>query len=127
MKIAFFSVTGQTRRFIYKIHKVLPTIESMEIIPDDPYVEIEEPFVLIVPTYERATTDPVWQFMNWAGNSTFCRGVIGGGNRNFAGLFIYTAKDLSKDFDIPVVYGFEFNGTAEDVEFVRNWVKENES
>jgi protein involved in ribonucleotide reduction len=126
MKIAFFSVTGQTRRFIRRIHEVLPDTESVEIVPDAPDIEMDEPFVLIVPTYERATTDPVWQFMSWAGNATFCRGIIGGGNRNFAGLFIYTAKDLSEDFATPVLYGFEFNGTHEDVAFVKHWVEDHQ-
>ena len=127
MKIAYFSLTGQTRRFVKKIHEVLPDVPSAEILADAPDMEMGEPFILIVPTYERNVTDPVWQFMNWAGNSSFCRGIMGGGNRNFAGLFIYTAKDLSADFDVPVLYGFEFNGTHEDVDFVKEWMEKNES
>jgi len=121
VKIAYFSVTGQTRRFIKKIG-----LPAVEILPDDPQIEMEAPFILIVPTYERAVTDPVWEFMNWAGNFSYCRGIIGGGNRNFAGLFIYTAKDLAEDFDVPVLYSFEFNGTVKDVEFVKKWIVNNE-
>lgn len=121
MKIAYFSVTGQTRRFINKIG-----LPAVEIIPDDPLIEMEAPFILIVPTYEREVTDPVWEFMNWAGNSTYCRGILGGGNRNFASLFIYTAKDLSADFKIPVIYGFEFSGTSKDVDWVKNWIEDFE-
>ncbi|MFV0556154.1 MAG: ribonucleotide reductase stimulatory protein [Lactovum sp.] len=121
MKIAYFSVTGQTRRFIDKI-----SLPAVEILPDDPMIEMEGPFILIVPTYERAVTDPVWEFMNWAGNSTYCRGIVGGGNRNFAGLFIYTANDLAIDFNSEVLYGFEFNGTDKDVAWVKNWIQEFE-
>ncbi|MDR0298360.1 MAG: class Ib ribonucleoside-diphosphate reductase assembly flavoprotein NrdI [Streptococcaceae bacterium] len=124
MKLVFFSVTGNTRRFVEKVG--LSADKVVEITADNPEIELTEPFVLIVPCYERATTNPVWEFMNWAGNSQACRGLIGGGNRNFAGLFIYTAKDLAADFMVPLLYGFEFSGMPNDHAWVRNWIETHE-
>lgn len=48
MKIVYFSVTGQTRRFIKKLD-----LAACEIEPANPFFEINEPFVLVVPTYDQ--------------------------------------------------------------------------
>ena len=37
MKIAFFSVTGQTRRFVKKLG---PDVDAFEITPVDPLIEV---------------------------------------------------------------------------------------
>ena len=47
--------------------------------------------------------------------SKHCLGIIGTGNRNFAGIYIFTAKELSAKYQIPLLYDFEFNGTPADV------------
>ena len=48
-------------------------------------------------------------------NYKHCLGIIGTGNRNFAGIYIFTAKELSAKYQIPLLYDFEFNGTPADV------------
>lgn len=45
MKLAYFSVTGQTRRFVSKTD-----LPNVEITPDDD-LEMDEPFLLITPSY----------------------------------------------------------------------------
>ena len=55
------------------------------------------------------------EFLEWADNAKLCKGFFGGGNRNFAQLFCVTVKELSAEFDIPVLHGFEFQGSAYDV------------
>ncbi|MDR0921808.1 MAG: class Ib ribonucleoside-diphosphate reductase assembly flavoprotein NrdI [Lactobacillales bacterium] len=122
MKLVYFSLTGQTRRFVKKIG-----MESVEITPTNPFLTVDEPYLLIVPTYEREITEPVNDFLEYETNLKQCKGVIGGGNRNFADLFIYTAKDICRDYDLPLLYAFEFNGTMEDVEFMKKVVSELES
>ncbi|MEE0004748.1 MAG: class Ib ribonucleoside-diphosphate reductase assembly flavoprotein NrdI, partial [Ligilactobacillus ruminis] len=47
MKIVYFSVTGQTKRFAAK----LASYETLEIDPTAE-MEMKEPYVLVVPTYE---------------------------------------------------------------------------
>ncbi|MDR0199910.1 MAG: class Ib ribonucleoside-diphosphate reductase assembly flavoprotein NrdI [Streptococcaceae bacterium] len=125
MKIVYFSVTGNTRKYVGKIQEWYK-VDALEITAEDPEFAVDEDFLLIVPCYERNTTNPVWEFMSFAGNSQHCQGVIGGGNRNFAGLFIYTAKDIRDDFGVPLLWGFEFAGMPNDVEFVVKWLKEHE-
>jgi ribonucleoside-diphosphate reductase 2, operon protein nrdI len=120
MKIVYFSVTGQTRRFIKKLN-----IPAYEIIR--PIFEIREPFVLVIPTYDIEITKVVNDFMNYKDNREFCKGVAGGGNRNFADVFVFTAKDIAKNYDVPLLYSFEFSGTEEDVKNFKKVVMQIES
>ncbi|GKS80751.1 ribonucleotide reductase assembly protein NrdI [Ligilactobacillus pabuli] len=120
MKIVYFSVTGQTRRFIKKLN----LNDTYEIDPIDPEFEVGEPFVLVVPTYEKEITEPVTDFLYFSTNREMLQGVAGTGNRNFAELFIFTAKDLAAEFNVPLLYAFEFNGTSKDVTNFEKAVKE---
>lgn len=120
MKIVYFSVTGQTRRFIKKLN----LNDTYEIDPIDPEFEVGEPFVLVVPTYEKEITEPVTDFLCFSTNREMLQGVAGTGNRNFAELFIFTAKDLAAEFNVPLLYAFEFNGTSKDVTNFEKAVKE---
>ncbi|MBA1394411.1 hypothetical protein EQ500_11150, partial [Lactobacillus sp. XV13L] len=54
-------------------------------------------------------------------------GVAGGGNRNFNELYIHTAKDIAQGLQVPVIFDFEFNGTANDVKNFQKVVEELES
>ena len=128
MKIVYFSLTGQTRRFVNKLQNV----EAVEITADAPDVELTEPFLLITPSYAEETptvshsqdvVDPVFEFMDWGLNAAFCRGIIGTGNKNFAGIYIFTAKELSAKHQIPILYDFEFNGTPSDVAYVEKRIQ----
>ncbi len=123
MKIVYFSVTGQTRRFVKK----LAAADVYEIDPIDPEIEVGEPFVLIVPTYEKGITEPVTDFLYSGNNRADLKAVAGSGNRNFAELFVFTAKDISRDFSVPLIYAFEFNGTIKDVANFEKEVKKIES
>ncbi|WP_374286045.1 class Ib ribonucleoside-diphosphate reductase assembly flavoprotein NrdI [Lactococcus sp.] len=128
MKVVYFSLTGQTRHFINK----LDNVTAIEITADAPDIELTEPFLLITPSYAEETptarssqdvVDPVFEFMDWGLNAAFCQGIIGTGNKNFAGIYIYTAKELSAKYQIPILYDFEFNGTPTDVAFVENIIQ----
>ena len=123
MKIVYFSVTGQTRRFIKK----LAIDDTYEIDPTTDFKELNEPFVLITPTYEENITEPVRDFLDYGSNASNLKGIVGTGNRNFAQLFIFTARDLSRDYNVPIIYAFEFNGTPKDVSNFKKAVKKLES
>ncbi|OTN89499.1 nrdI protein [Enterococcus sp. 7E2_DIV0204] len=122
MKIVYFTVTGQTRRFIKKLD-----LAAYEIEPADPFFEINEPFVLVVPTYDQEITEVVNDFLDYKSNQKQLRGVAGSGNLNFAELFVYTAKDIAREYKVPMVFAFEFSGTNEDVESFKKVVSELES
>lgn len=101
--------------------------DTYEIDPIDPEIEVGEPFVLIVPTYEKDITEPVTDFLYYGNNQELLQGVAGTGNRNFAELFVFTAKDIAMEFNVPLLYTFEFNGTTKDVTNFEKAVKEIES
>lgn len=122
MKLVYFSVTGQTRRFIKKVD-----LPAYEIDPMNPYHELNEPYLLVVPTYDVDVTEVVNDFIEYKSNQQNLVAVAGGGNRNFADLFIFTAKDIARDYNIPLVFSFEFNGTPEDVENFKKVVSDLES
>ncbi|EOI00189.1 nrdI protein [Enterococcus haemoperoxidus ATCC BAA-382] len=122
MKIVYFSVTGQTRRFIKKLD-----LAAYEIEPANPFFEINEPFVLVVPTYDQEITEVVNDFLDFKSNRKNLQGVAGGGNLNFAELYVYTAKDIARDYNVPMLFAFEFSGTNEDVESFKKVVNELES
>lgn len=114
MKVVFFSVTGNVRRFVKNLE-----LPSLEITQTNPFIEMDEEFVFIAPAYEPEVTDIAWDFMETGKNKEFCRGVIGSGNVNFDSLYLYTAIDLAKDFDVPMLDGFEYFGTKKDIERVK--------
>lgn len=122
MKLIYFSVTGQTRRFIKKLD-----LPAYEIEPANPFFKADEPFVLVVPTYDIEITEFINDFLDYEDNKQYLKGVAGGGNRNFADLFIFTAKDIARDYGVPLLFAFEFNGTKEDVENFKKVVSELES
>ncbi|MEG0255399.1 MAG: class Ib ribonucleoside-diphosphate reductase assembly flavoprotein NrdI [Vagococcus sp.] len=122
MKLVFFSLTGQTRRFIKKLG-----LPAHEIDPNNPFYEMNEPYILIVPTYDAEVTEVVNDFIEYKTNQENMLGVAGGGNRNFADLFIFTAKDIARDYNVPLLFSFEFNGTEEDVKNFRKVVSDLES
>ena len=51
MKLVYFSLTGQTRRFIEKLTFKFRE-SAIEITPDEPDIEMTEPFLLITPSYD---------------------------------------------------------------------------
>ncbi|WP_438762669.1 class Ib ribonucleoside-diphosphate reductase assembly flavoprotein NrdI [Enterococcus sp. AZ194] len=122
MKIVFFSMTGQTRRFVKKLD-----LPAYEIEPANPFFEIKEPFVLAVPTYDQEIMDVVYDFLDHQDNSLLLRGIIGSGNRNFAELFVYAAKQLAENYQVPLLHALEFSGTSEDVDIIKKVVNELES
>lgn len=114
MTIVFFSLTGNVRRFVQKLG--LPAIE---LKPENPFIEMTESFLFIIPSYEREITDIAWDFMESENNQKHCKGIIGSGNLNFDTMYLYSAKDLAKEFNLPLLYGFEYFGTSKDIQHVK--------
>lgn len=111
MLVIYISLTGQTRKFVKKLG-----LESMELKPDQPLFEVNQPYIVIAPTYDRQVTDILWEFIELGHNQAYLRGVAGGGNLNFNDLYCFTAKDLSRDFKVPILHMFEFQGRQQDVD-----------
>ncbi len=114
--VVYYSLTGQTRRFVNK----LDGVEKYELSADKEAIAMSDPFIMVIPSYESHVYGDVIEtaeeFLEYGDNAKLCKGLFGGGNRNFAQLFGITAKELSEEFDIPFLHGFEFQGSAYDVE-----------
>ena len=115
MKIVYITLTGQTRKFVNKLD-----METIELSPIDPFIEINEPFIIVAPTSEKEATEILWEFLDTGENKRYVQGVAGGGNRNFNELFVFTAKDLARDYDVPLLHAFEFQGSPKDVKALKD-------
>ncbi|MGO4937713.1 ribonucleotide reductase stimulatory protein [Fundicoccus sp. Sow4_H7] len=117
MLLVYMSLTGQTRKFIDKFDW-----PSLELTPDNAFTEIHEPYVIVAPTYEREVTDILFDFIETGNNASYLQGVAGGGNRNFNTLFCFTAKDIAEEFNVPLLHVFEFQGSDNDVNIMKEQV-----
>ncbi|NVY97165.1 class Ib ribonucleoside-diphosphate reductase assembly flavoprotein NrdI [Lactobacillus sp. DCY120] len=121
-QLAFYSITGQTRRFIEKVQR-----PAYEITDSNPFYEMGVPYILVVPAYDDDMMDAVIDFLGYQTNTQNLIGVAGGGNRNFNKLYIHTAKDIAHGLNVPVIFDFEFNGTPSDVQNFQKVVDQIES
>ena len=122
--VYFSSVSENTHRFVEKLG-----IPAMRI-PLHGRIEVDRPYVLVLPTYGggRATPDindggyvpkQVIAFLNNKRNRALLRGVIAAGNTNFGAEFCYAGEVVSRKCGVPYLYRFELMGTDEDVQAVR--------
>ena len=125
--VYFSSVSENTHRFVQKLQ--LPAIR----IPLHGRIEVDHPYVLVLPTYGGGrgtpnTTDDaaggyvpkqVIAFLNNEHNRSLLRGVIAAGNTNFGAEFCYAGDVVARKCAVPYLYRFELMGTDEDVQAVR--------
>ena len=122
--VYFSSVSENTHRFVQKLG--VPATR----IPLHGRIEVEEPYVLVLPTYGggRATPDindggyvpkQVIVFLNDEHNRSLLRGVIAAGNTNFGAEFGYAGNVIAGKCGVPYLYRFELMGTDADVAAVR--------
>ena len=78
------------------------------------------PYVLMCPTYDQPrggfTPKPVQQFLEE--HAHLMVGVLGLGNRNFGEKYCQAAHDISKQFNVPVLWRIEIMGSQEDLTVV---------
>jgi protein involved in ribonucleotide reduction len=122
--VYFSSVSENTHRFVQKLG--VPATR----IPLHGRIEVDEPYVLILPTYGGGRPTPdindggyvpkqVIAFLNNEHNRSLIRGVIAAGN-NFGTEFAYAGNVVSRKCGVPYLYRFELMGTPDDVEAVRS-------
>ena len=115
--VYFSSTSGNTARFIEKLG--LPA-RRIPLLPTDPRIEVDEPFVLVTPTYgagpnRGAVPKQVIRFLNDEHNRGLLRGVISAGNTNFGEHFCVAGDIISRKCTVPHLYRLELFGTPEDV------------
>ncbi|WP_067862382.1 class Ib ribonucleoside-diphosphate reductase assembly flavoprotein NrdI [Nocardia shimofusensis] len=130
--VYFSSASENTHRFVEKLG--LPATRIPLHTTDS--LRVEEPYVLIVPTYgggrhvlgeagghtrpdKEFVPRQVAKFLNDPHNRSLLRGVIAAGNTNFGDTYCYAGDVISRKCGVPYLYRFELMGTARDVERVR--------
>jgi protein involved in ribonucleotide reduction len=133
MKLLYISISGNTRAFIRRLMDYAqqqtesPVEWHVKEIDDNSIFEEEnEPFVVFVPTYleggngvengdQEILTETMREYIDFANNAQFCRGVIGSGNKNFNYQYCLTAKQYAEQFQVPFLADFELRGTTQDI------------
>ncbi|WP_404442837.1 class Ib ribonucleoside-diphosphate reductase assembly flavoprotein NrdI [Microbacterium marinum] len=119
--VFFSSVSGNTARFVEKLGMPARRIPLHSTAPP---LHIDEPFVLITPTYgggqgrgeeKGAVPKQVIRFLNDEDNRKNLRGVISAGNSNFGDAFCVAGDIISRKCHVPHLYRLEVFGTPEDV------------
>ncbi|BBX72726.1 class Ib ribonucleoside-diphosphate reductase assembly flavoprotein NrdI [Mycobacterium shinjukuense] len=122
--VYFSSVSENTHRFVQKLG--IPATR----IPLHGRIEVDQPYVLLLPTYGGGRVNPdlnsgryvpkqVIAFLNNEHNRALLRGVIAAGNTNFGAEFCYAGDVVARKCGVPYLYRFEMMGTADDVAAVR--------
>lgn len=111
MLVVYISLTGNTRRFVEKLD-----MKSLELNHTDPFVEVNEDYVVILPTYSDTVTEIMSNFIDYKDNRKYLKGIVGGGEKNFGRYYIFSAKDLAKIHNAPLIFDFEKSGNDTDVE-----------
>lgn len=130
--VYFSSATENTKRFVEKLG--LPS-QRIPLRRNDPELNVDEPYVLICPTYgggvsvtggnSRPVPGQVIRFLNNEGNRSLIRGVIAAGNSNFGADYCLAGKVIADKCKVPYLYRFELMGSAEDVAHVRRQLVQN--
>lgn len=119
--VYFSSATENTHRFVQKLG--LPA-ERIPLRPHEPFLTVDEEYVLVVPTYgggsgRGAVPKQVIRFLNDPHNRSLIRGVIAAGNMNFGEAYCLAGDVVAAKCKVPLLYRFELLGTTEDVQRVR--------
>jgi protein involved in ribonucleotide reduction len=119
--VYFSSATNTTHRFVEKLGM---SAHRIPLRPADPFLRVDEEYVLVVPTYgggngRGAVPKQVIRFLNDEHNRSFIRGVIAAGNLNFGAAYCLAGEIIAAKCQVPYLYRFELLGTTEDVTRVR--------
>ncbi|MDF5820524.1 class Ib ribonucleoside-diphosphate reductase assembly flavoprotein NrdI [Corynebacterium felinum] len=120
--VFFSSVSENTKRFVDKLG--FPAIRIPLRPSQEGMLYVNQPYVLIVPTYgggnpKAAIPKQVRAFLNVPENRALLRGVITSGNTNFGEAYCTAGPMIAHKCGVPELYKFELLGTQRDVDVVR--------
>ena len=122
--VYFSSVSENTHRFVERLG--MPATRIPVRWTDG--FQVDEEYVLVVPTYgggeqKGAVPKQVIKFLNDPHNRGLIRGVIASGNTNFGTGYCLAGDIISAKCQVPVLYKYEWLGTAEDADRVREGLR----
>lgn len=124
--VYFSNISENTHRFVQKLGY---RSERIPLRRKDGELLVEEPYVLVVPTYgdgiaSKLVPKQVGKFLNNPENRKHIRGVIVSGNSNFGKDFGAAGKIISEKCRVPLLYRVELMGTPEDVAAAKRGLEE---
>ena len=119
VKVVYLSLTGKTRQFVKKLG-----LDFVEISKKNSTVQMEEPYIVITPTYGEQVANFFYEFIEFGENQSLLKGVAGSGNRNFNTSFCSNSRELASKYGIPLLHCFENQGTDKDVQILIEKVRE---
>lgn len=111
MFLVYYSMTGNVKNFVERVG-----LPSKEINPTNPCFEVNEDYIVVVPSYVGYVNEDVEDFIDYSNNKNHLVGFASSGNLNFGELFCINAKQLSKKYNKPLIFTFEYMGTDLDIE-----------
>lgn len=115
MRIIYYSLTGNCRRFAEQLSK------SVSPMSDFKYEPLTEPAVLVFSTMTFGKVPPrVWSFVKE--NKSFIKLVVASGNKNWGDDFAKGADDITHKTGIPSCK-IEQEPTVEDIKMVKDYIK----
>lgn len=119
MTIAYYSMTGNIRRFLNAVDMDIPLFEVTE---QTKTAELDRPFVFVTPTYGFGEVpDIVAQFIEH--NKDNIVGVASSGNRNWGQNFAKSGEHLSEQFGVPLILKFELHGNDKERALFRKTIE----
>lgn len=108
MKIIYFSLTGNVRRFIQRAG----LSNTMALTESNKTEEINEPFIIVTGTIGFGQVpDPVQAFLDI--NHKNLKAVAGSGNRNWGNNFAKASEEIANNYNVPLLMKFELHGNQE--------------
>lgn len=111
MFLVYYSMTGNVKNFVERVG-----LPSKEINPTNPCFEVNEDYIVVVPSYVGYVNEDVEDFIDYSNNKNHLVGFASSGNLNFGDLYCVNAKELSKKYNKPLMFTFEYMGTDLDIE-----------
>lgn len=110
MLLVYMSMTGNVRDFVERVG-----MDSHELNPSHSPIEVNEDYIVVIPTYVGYVNDDVEEFVEYKDNLKHLVGFASSGNINFDDDYCINGKELSAKYNKPLVFQFEYQGTDEDV------------
>ncbi len=112
MLLVYMSLMGNVTNFVEKTG-----MDSVELNPVSALFEIDEDYIIVIPTYVGEINDDVRDLIEYKDNFKHLVGFAASGNIAFGDdLYCINARELSDIYDIPIIFKFEYEGTDKDVE-----------
>lgn len=103
-------MTGNVRNFVERVG-----VDSIELEYSNPFTEVDQDYIVVCPSYDDTITNVISSFIDHGNNIHFLKGFVGSGNKNFDTGYCFNADELSRKYNKPVIFKFEFSGTEKDI------------